>query len=243
MAAWAAFLSRFPAGSHVSFSYTPQPQSVALDLAVQAAGLIAVPQKGLQGQQGLQGPGVEIAGEAVVLPAWDEAERAAASEPAPERLARGGAVVHGAAGEAVLLQDDLVAAAERFGREIPELSAGRRHVVVLAGFAGDPAERALLSWVTLAGAAVLLEPEPLHLVPAAVWARPTLFAGSAADLVRLRAAVKRDEAGFKLFGHRPRLPFGRLRAVLVTAGGMPPEEQAFWEERGVFAAERQERGI
>lgn len=186
---------------------------------------------------------MEIAGEAVMLPEWDEAERAGASEPAPERLAGGGVVVQKAAGEAVLLQGDLLAAAERFGREIPKLPAGRRHVVVLAGFAGDPAERALLSWATVTGAAVLLEPEPLHLAPAAVWARPTLFAGSAADLVRLRAAVEADEAGFKIFGRRRRLPFGRLCAVLATAGEMPPEEQAFWQERGVFAAERQERGI
>ena len=186
---------------------------------------------------------MEISGEAVVLPAWEEAERAGGPESDPERLAGGGVVVQGASGEAVLLQGDLVAAAERFGEGIPALPAGRRHVVVVAGFAGDPVERALLSWATVTGAAVLLEPEPLHLVPAAIWARPTLFAGSAADLVRLRAAVEADEAGFKIFGRRRRLPFGRLCAVLVTEGEMPPEEQAFWEDRGVFAAERQERGI
>ncbi|HKH46522.1 MAG TPA: hypothetical protein VKM72_17810 [Thermoanaerobaculia bacterium] len=184
-------------------------------------------------------------GESVVLPSWEEAERAGAAQPPPERLACGGAVVR----KAVLLQGDLIAAAKRVGREIPELAAGRRHVLVLGGFAGDPAERALLAWATVAGAALLLEPEPMSYVPTAVWARPTVFAGTAADLVRLRAAAERDEAGFKIFRRRRRLPFGRLSAVLVTEGELPPEETAFWGERGVrvgrigFAAERQERGI
>lgn len=186
-----------------------------------------------------------MAGESVVLPSWEEAERSGASQPSPERLASGGAVV----GEDVLLQDDLSAEAARLGREIPELAAGRRHVLVLGGFAGDPAERALLAWATVSEAALLLEPEPLAYVPTAVWARPTVFAGTAADLVRLRAAAERDEAGFKIFRRRRRLPFGRLGAVLVTTGELPPEETAFWAERGVrmgrtgYAAERQERGI
>lgn len=212
---------------------------MVLDLAVQAAGLVAAPER-QQGQQGRQGR-IEVAGESVVLPAWAEAERAGAPEPAPERLAGGGVTV----GEAVLSQGDLTGAAKRLGREIPEPSAGRRHVLVLGGFAGDPAERSLLAWATASGAALLLEPEPIHVVPTAEWARPTIFAGTAADLVRLRAAVERDEAGFRVFRRRSRLPFGRLRAVLGTEGELPPEERAFWEERGVraFAAERQERGI
>lgn len=224
-AGWAASLSRFPPGSRAAFLYSPHPQSVVLDLAVQAAGLIAVPRpEGSQGQ-------VEIAGESVVLPSWEEAERSGAAAPG---LAGGGGV---AVREAVLSQGDLTAAAERLGRQLPELPAGRRHIVVLGGFAGDPAERSLLAWATVAGAAVLLEPEPAHYVPTAVWARPTVFAGTAADLSRLREAVERDR--------RRRLPFGRLRAVLGTEGELPAEEKAFWEERGVkaFAAERQERGI
>jgi hypothetical protein len=184
----------------------------------------------------------------VVLPSWEEAERAGAFRPSPERLASGGAVVR----EAVLLQSDLLAAAERLSREIPSLPGGRRHVLVLGGFAGDPAERALLAWAVAAGAALLLEPDPMSYVPTAVWARPTVFAGTAADLVRLRAAAERDEAGFKIFGRRRRLPFGRLSAVLVTEGELPSEEETFWGERGVrlawidrigYAAERQERGI
>jgi hypothetical protein len=197
---------------------------------VQAAGLVAAPV--FQGQQGQQGR-VEIGEESVVLPSWEEAECAGAAAPGPERLASGGAVV----GETVLSQQDLVAAAERLGQRIPELPEGRRHILVLSGFAGDPAERSLLSWATMAGAAVLLEPEPASYVPTSIWARPTVFAGAAADRLRLRETVERNR--------RRRLPFGRLRAVLGTEGELPEEEKAFWEERGVraFAAERQERGI
>jgi hypothetical protein len=137
------------------------------------------------------------------------------------------------AGEAILSQGDLAAAAERLDREMPRLPEGRRHVLVLSGFAGDPAERLLLAWATVTGAAVLLEPEPAHHVPTAVWARPTVFAGTAADLARLRAAVQEDEAGFKLFARRRRLPFGRLQAVLSTEGELAPEERAFWEARAL----------
>lgn len=174
-----------------------------------------------------------VDGESVVLPSWEEAERAGASEPAPERSVGGGVVVR----EAVLSQGDLAAAAESLSRQIPELPEGRRHIVVLGGFAGDPAERFLLAWATVAGAAVLLEPEPSSYVPTAVWARPTVFAGTAPDRARLREAAGR--------GRRRRLPFGRLRAVLGTDGALPEEEKSFWEERGVkaFAAERQDRGI
>jgi len=158
---------------------------------------------------------VEVAGETVVLPSWEEAERTGAPVPDAERFAEG------------------EAGANLLERQIPALPGGRRHILVLGGFAGDRAERLLLSWATVAGAALLLEPEPAHLVPTAVWARPTLFAGTAADLARLRAAVEEDEAGFKLFKRRRRLPFGRLRSVLGTEGELSVEARAFWEERGV----------
>lgn len=237
MAGWAAPLARFPAGSRASFLHTPHPQAVALDLAVQAAGLIAVPlSEGLPGR-------VEVASEAVALPSWEEAEHAGAPEPDPERLTRGGVVADGIQ----VSSEDLVTAARRL--EIPA-AAGRRDVLVLGGFAGSWPERLVLSWATVTGAALLFEPHAPSFVETAVWARVTVFAGTAADLVLLRAAVERDEAGFRIFGRKGRQPFGRLRTVAVTAGDLPAEERSFWSEHGVpvtsvqgFAAERQERGI
>jgi hypothetical protein len=250
VAGWAAPLVRFPAGTRASFLYTPHPQAVALDLAVQAAGLIAVAE-GLQGQQGLQGPQgrVTVAGETVALPSWEEAERADAA--GPERLTQGGVV----ADAIQLSSEELAAAAEHL--EIPAVAAGRRDVrdiLLLGGLAGSWPERLLLSWATVTGAALLFEPHAPSFVQTAVWARVTVFAGTAADLVLLRAAVERDETGFRIFRRKRRLPLGRLRAVAVTAGDLPAEERSFWAERGVsitwvttliqgYAAERQERGI
>lgn len=245
MAGWAAPLARFSAGARASFLYTPHPHAVALDLAVQAAGLTAVPlSEGRQGQ-------VQVAGETVMLPSWEEAERAGASEPEPERLTQGGVV----ADAIQISSEDLAVAVERL--EIPAGEAGRRAVrdiLVLGGFAGSWQERLLLSWATVTGAALLFEPHAPSFVQTAVWARVTVFAGTAADLVLLRATVERDEAGFRIFGRKRRLPLGRLRAVVVTEGDLPVEERSFWAERDVsitqpvtsiqgYAAERQERGI
>lgn len=237
MAGWAAPLARFPAGARASFLYTPHPHAVALDLAVQAAGLIAVPLS--EGQPGQ----VAVAGKAVALPSWEEAERGGADEP--ERLTQGGMV----AGGIEISSEELAVAAERL--EIPAVATGdARDVLVLGGFAGSWPERLVLSWATVTGAALLFEPHAPSFVQTAVWARVTVFAGTAADLVLLRAAVERDEAAFRIFGRKRRRPLGRLRAVAVTAGDLPVEERSFWAERGVsitsiqgYAAERQERGI
>ncbi|HEY0781517.1 MAG TPA: hypothetical protein VGE98_03615, partial [Thermoanaerobaculia bacterium] len=70
------------------------------------------------------------------------------------------------------------------------------------------------------------------LVPTAVWTRPTVFAGSAAELVQLRAAVE-NRARRRLVRRRA-LPLGRLRAVFF--GGtepLPDEERAVWSARSV----------
>lgn len=245
---WAAPLARYPAGTRASYLAAPHPQSVLLDLALQAAGLIAVPLSGGPREPEPR-PRVEIEGESLVLPSLEEAGVSAAALPDPERLGSGGAVL-GDIGETLLSQGDLLAAAERLGRAIPTEERERRDVVVLARTPESPAERDLLSWVTLTGAAVLFEPDPALLVPTAVWARVTVFAGTVADLVQLRTAAEEDESGFRVFGRRRRRPFGRLRAVLSTDGEMAVEGEAFWKERRVvtgtvdgFAAERQERGI
>jgi hypothetical protein len=64
--------------------------------------------------------------------------------------------------------------------------------------------------------------------------RPTVFHGTPEEIAALRARAGK--------GRKGRLPFRRLRA-LVVAGEIPEEEAAFWRERGVFAAERHNRGI
>lgn len=84
----------------------------------------------------------------------------------------------------------------------------------------------MLAWATLAGAAVVLEPDPALRVATAAWVRPTVFHGSAAEIVALRAWVEKERG--------KRLPFRRLRTVLVSGGGtLAAEDAAFWRGRGV----------
>jgi hypothetical protein len=103
----------------------------------------------------------------------------------------------------------------------------------------------MLSWATLAGAAVVLEPNPAHRIATAAWVRPTVFHGTAEEIAGLRQWVEKEGEGW--FRRKVRLPFRRLRVVLVIGEGMGVEEEGFWKERGVrvlfFAAERRNRGI
>ena len=129
------------------------------------------------------------------------------------------------AGPREVAQEELIAAANRF----QELIGGNGREIVVAGRAPERwADRAFFSWATAQGAAVLLAPHPSSLIGSAVWARPTVFHGSAAELAALRRAVEQERP--KLWERRAdRLPFGRLRVVLCDE----PVEERFWAERGV----------
>ncbi len=131
-----------------------------------------------------------------------------------------------------LSQADLISRAESLRQQIPAGKPGKRDILVLAGDLAEPAERTLLAWATVAGAALLLEPLRESLVGTAVWARPTVFAGTAEETARLRQAVERE--GSRWWRRRPRLPFGRLRAVLQTdTAEVAPGDVARWAEHGV----------
>ena len=131
-------------------------------------------------------------------------------------------------GPVELSQADLISMAEGLQRELPPARPGEREILVLAGDLSDPAERTLLAWATVTGAALLLEPDRESLVGTAVWARPTIFAGTIAEVARLRQAVERE--GGRRWRRRSRLPFGRLRAVIRTD---PTDQATFWTDRGV----------
>lgn len=84
----------------------------------------------------------------------------------------------------------------------------------------------MLSWATVTGAAVALEPEPGLRIATTAWVRPTVFHGTAEEIAALRAWVEK--------GRRRRgLPFGRLRTVLVAGEELGRKEAAFWSGRGV----------
>lgn len=104
-----------------------------------------------------------------------------------------------------------------------------RDILVSGRPLSDPAEHRLLAWATLTGAVILFEPNPAAYVPAAAWARPTVFQGTAGEI----AALRRDAQAFRPAWpwRRPRLPFGRLRALLPLEP-LPAEDEAFWTGRG-----------
>jgi hypothetical protein len=134
------------------------------------------------------------------------------------------------------MPDDLTAAADILSHEIVPTEG--RQILVLGASLDDPATRAVLSWATVNGAALLLEPDAGSVLGTAVWARPTLFVGSADEIARLRRAAESQETGWLRRwlgrGNRPRLPFGRLRTVLSTEPGpLPADDQSFWQDRGV----------
>ncbi len=204
MSAWAEQLDGLPAGSLLSFSYTALPDLVVLDLAIQAAGMVPVP---------VSGPVAEGWGERIPL---DPSPPGPLSHRPPAGRERG----------------DF---AEAVARVAADLDAppkeGARDIVVLSGPLERPEERAMLSWATWTGAAVVLEPNAALRVATAGWVRPTVFHGTAEEMAALRTWVEKEGKGW--LRRRARLPFGRLRRILVTGKRMSGEEARFWEELGV----------
>jgi hypothetical protein len=190
-----------PAGARVAFRYCSDPPSVILDLAIQAAGFASVP---------------------VTDPAQRRTDEAWIEFEGNElRLRLGESAVAELAGT----DAELAAAAERVAAAIGPAPKGKREIVVLGGPLGEPAERAMLTWATLSGAAVVLEPDPALRAATAGWVRPTVFHGTPAEIADLRGRVKERGA---------RRPFRRLRTLLVTGEeGLAAEEAAWWEGRRV----------
>lgn len=198
MSLWAERLAILPAGTHVSFSYTALPEAVILDLAIQAAGLVSVP---------VSGP---------VPEGWGERFEIDPSPPGP--------LSYRSPGDFAM--PDPAAMAERVQAEIGPSPEGSREIVVLSGPLDRPEERAMLSWATVAGAAVVLEPDPALRVATAAWVRPTVFHGTVEEIAALRGWVEKERKGWFR-----KLPFRRLRRVLVV--GEMEIEKGFWEGRGV----------
>ncbi|MFL6233560.1 MAG: hypothetical protein ACJ76N_10540 [Thermoanaerobaculia bacterium] len=196
MERWREPLSALPAGSRAAFRYDARPESVILDLAIQAAGLVPAPNGGREDSWWIERQGLEI----------ETSPPASLSSRPPS----GWTVA------------EIVAAGERLLGEIGE--TGKREIVVLGGPLEDPLERTLMAWATLSGAAVVLEPDPALRTATAARVRPTVFHGTPEEIADLRARVGKGKKG--------RLPFRRLRAVVVS-GEISEEEAAFWRERGV----------
>lgn len=206
-AAWASHFAGRPPGSRVEFPYRPSPESIALDLGIMGAGLVSAPVS---------------------------RDREPASEPSPPDFLSGAVPPDRSGGAVVWIEGawvevssaEIMAMAERVQAEIaPPRRAGEREIVVLGGALETPEERAMLSWATVTGAAVALEPVPELRIATAAWVRPTVFHGTVEEIAVLRrwAEVKKKRG----------LPFGRLRTLLVAGGELGEEEAGYWRDLGV----------
>src|SRR6202521_1097347 len=274
VARWTAPLAGLPPAAGVAFAGDSYPQAIALDLAVQSAGLTPVP-LGLGGvggvgggaggpEQGVESPrqaaaragGVAwleaIAGEARVT-RLDESPAGAAPAagvsgkvPAAPTgsiagLAAGAAGMLVAAGSGAgrrLSQAELMAAVAQVERAIAS-PAGRRgdsrdrQILVAGGPLREWPGRLLAAWAVVAGAALVLETDPARRLGTVLWARPTVFHGTAAELAALRQQV--ETARWPRRWHRlrrlPAPPLGRL-GTLFQSEALAAEEAAFWQQRG-----------
>ncbi|HSK80884.1 MAG TPA: hypothetical protein VLQ45_30810 [Thermoanaerobaculia bacterium] len=204
---WAERLGEIPPGTRVAFADLPRPATVVLDLAVQAAGLVAVPARSEGDLEGCRiwvdvetdpDSGAPAGLERLRLPA-----SGAGAGLAPSRTA-GGVVVHREGRAVELSQRDLISLADRVQAQIPPPPKPVRDILVAGRSLADFEDRAVLAWATVTGAAVLLPPSPESRVATASWARVTVFHGTEAEAAALRAAVETGS------GRR----FSRLRAVL-----------------------------
>jgi hypothetical protein len=134
-----------------------------------------------------------------------------------------------------LSQAALLAAAAEVERAIASASGreadSRERQILVAGWPlQEWAGRLLTAWAVAAGAALVLEANPALRLGAVLWARPTVFHGTAAELAALRL---REEAARRPGRWRrlPVAPLGRLRTLFQRH---PPtaDDAAFWRERG-----------
>ncbi|HYX26662.1 MAG TPA: hypothetical protein VFC23_21090 [Thermoanaerobaculia bacterium] len=219
-AAWAGALAELPPASRAAFLYIPRPEAVALDLAIQGAGLVSVPVSGDR-------EAVAEWGCRWIEPSQWEEEQGRKGRARTDKVDQGGAVVVVGGAPVEVGAAELVEVAARVQAEItPARRTGKREIVVLGGPLEQPEERAMLTWATVAGAAVALEPAPGARVATAAWVRPTVFHGTVEEIALLRAWVEKAKK-------KRGLPFGRLRTVLAASPGLPEEDAAFWRERGV----------
>jgi hypothetical protein len=213
LAAWSERLAALPPGTRVAFPDRSHPDTVILDLAIQGAGLVSVPTSGEKGETG-EWAEIEAGDVKTSLPLPPPSRR-----PGEEA---GGALVRIAGSEVEWTAAELVAAGERLRAGIGDRRD--REIVVLGGSLAEPVERSMMAWATLAGAAVMLEPDPAFRMATTVWVRPTIFHGTPGQIAELRARLGKAPQG------RP--PLGRLRTLLVV-GSLDEEAEAFWRERGV----------
>ena len=134
-----------------------------------------------------------------------------------------------------LSQSELLSAAAEVERAIASGSGrhadSREREILVAGWPlQEWAGRLLAAWAVAAGAALVLEADPALRLGAVLWARPTVFHGTAEELAALRLRVETARWP-RRWRRRPVPPLGRLRTLFQRE---PPaaDDAAFWRQRG-----------
>src|SRR6185295_1561785 len=237
----AALLAHLSSGARVAFPSVAGAGGAAailVDLAIQAAGLVAVPLAVRAGESGLAQTLAAAGAEAFVappgfapglgLPAIDLPDLAALDGEVPDRA---GSIAVAAGSDPGDLRVVPAADLDAASSAVTALLArpAKREIAVVGLPSQDPAERAFLAWGEITGAALVLEPWAVHRVATASWARPTVHCGPAAELAALLA-----KAGGSRRGRKP--PFGRLHTVFCSEpGALGPGEIEAWARLGVAA--------
>lgn len=185
------------------------------------------PEDGGAEPPGTEGPGAEGAtggGVVVAEPVRAGAEPGGAAAPNPTALRGVAWPTLLAAGRALDRELEDRELDDRAAGSRPANGAPRREILVVAGSPLEPARRRLLAWALLRGAAVVLEPRPASLVGTALWARPTVFAGTPARVAELlRRAAPGARGGRRRLWRlgRPAPPLGPLTGRLHTCLLLP----------------------
>jgi len=134
-----------------------------------------------------------------------------------------------------LSQSELLAAAAEVESAIVSRSGRRadsqeREILVAGWPLQEWAGRLLAAWAVADGAALVLEADPALRLGAVLWARPTVFHGTAEELAALRLRVETARWPRRR-RRRPVPPLGRLRTLFQRE---PPaaDDEAFWRQRG-----------
>lgn len=134
-----------------------------------------------------------------------------------------------------LSQSELLAAAAEVERAIAlpsrrDAESREREILVAGWPLQEWAGRLLAAWAVASGAALVLEADPALRLGAVLWARPTVFHGTAEELATLRLRVEAARRP-RRWRRRPVPPLGRLRTLFQHE---PPaaDDAAFWRQHG-----------
>ena len=218
--------------SRIAFAAGQDPDAVAIGLAIEAVGAIAVPVAGEE-RGALEAAArsgcaawVGIAGDMPTV-GFPEALESIALPPARAALdrtrrlpleldqsSRRGRLASPASTAAPLPAEALIAAARTLDRGVP--SSPRRAIACAAPDLDSTVFHLLQAWTLVRGAAWVLEPYPDAFLATVLWARPTVVFAPAAELEPLATAL----------ADRRHRRHSRLTTIVVA--GEQPADAAVW---------------